>query len=146
MYLERRGERKDHLRVRRAVDPLAVLAPQLVDRESPPALAGGDKLDRVADVMLKNPGSTAVVEGHADRRDTSKRNYNIRLSEKRAKAVARYFEGKGISADRLKAVGYGFDHPKAANDPKNGNLANRRVEVYIDGARPGKVNYVNPAE
>ena len=104
------------------------------------------QLDRVADVMLKNPGSTAVVEGHADRRDTSKRNYNIRLSEKRAKAVARYFESKGISADRLKAVGYGFDHPKAANDPKNGNLANRRVEVYIDGARPGKVNYVNPAE
>lgn len=104
------------------------------------------QLDRVADVMLKNPGSTAVVEGHADRRNTSKRNYNIRLSEKRAKAVARYFESKGISADRLKAVGYGFDHPKAANDPKNGNLANRRVEVYIDGARPGKVNYVNPAE
>ena len=104
------------------------------------------QLDRVADVMLKNPGSTAVVEGHADRRSTSKRNYNIRLSEKRAKAVARYFESKGISADRLKAVGYGFDHPKAANDPENGNLANRRVEVYIDGARPGKVNYVNPAE
>ncbi|MBQ7667529.1 MAG: OmpA family protein [Kiritimatiellae bacterium] len=102
------------------------------------------QLDKVADVMLRNPGSTAVVEGHADRRATSKRNYNIRLSERRAKAVARYFEGKGISADRLKAVGYGFDHPKAANDPKSGNLANRRVEVYIDGVRPGKVNYVNP--
>jgi outer membrane protein OmpA-like peptidoglycan-associated protein len=105
-----------------------------------------DQLDKVAAVMLRNPGSTAVVEGHADRRKTSKRNYNITLSQKRAQSVSRYLQGKGIGADRIKAIGYGFDHPKAANDPVNGNLANRRVEVYIDGVKTGKVNYVNPGQ
>ena len=104
------------------------------------------QLDKVASVMLANPGSTAVIEGHADKRATSNAGYNRKLSERRAKAVLRYFEGKGISSNRLKAVGYGFAHPKAANDPVNGNLANRRVEVYIDGARAGKVNYVNPGK
>ena len=102
------------------------------------------QLDRVAEVMLANPGSTAVIEGHADRRNTSQRGHNMRLSEKRAEAVRRYFVGKGIDASRLKAIGYGYEHPKAPNDPVSGNLANRRVEVYIDGARPGKVNYVQP--
>ncbi len=104
------------------------------------------QLDKVAKVLLDNPGATAAVEGHADKRATSKRNYNIRLSEKRARAVARYFEGKGVSAARLNAVGYGFDHPKAPNDPVSGNLSNRRVEVYVSGAKPGKVNYVNPGK
>ena len=103
-----------------------------------------DQLDKVADVMLRNPGSTAVVEGHADQRKTSKRNYNITLSQKRAQSVSRYLQNKGIGADRIKAIGYGFDHPKAANDPVSGNLANRRVEVYIDGVKTGKVNYVHP--
>ena len=103
-----------------------------------------EQLDKVAAVMLRNPGSTAVVEGHADKRQTSKRNYNITLSQKRAQSVSRYLQQKGIGADRIKAIGYGFDHPKAANDPVSGNLANRRVEVYIDGVKTGKVNYVNP--
>jgi outer membrane protein OmpA-like peptidoglycan-associated protein len=39
----------------------------------------------------------------------------------------------GIDGDRLTAHGYGFDRPKAANDPENGNPLNRRVEVYIRG-------------
>ena len=102
------------------------------------------QLDNVARVMIENPGSTAVIEGHADRRNTSQRGHNLRLSEKRAEAVRRYFVGKGIDASRLSAIGYGYEHPKAPNDPNTGNLANRRVEVYIDGARPGRVNYVQP--
>ena len=31
----------------------------------------------------------------------------------------------------MSAAGYGFNRPKAANDPVNGNPVNRRVEVYI---------------
>ena len=105
-----------------------------------------DQLDRVAKVMLDNPGSTATVEGHADRRATSQRAHNLRLSESRAKAICAYLQGKGIDGSRLKAIGYGFDHPKVPNDPKEGNLENRRVEVYIDGVKTGKVNYVNPGK
>jgi outer membrane protein OmpA-like peptidoglycan-associated protein len=53
---------------------------------------------------------------------------------------------KGVDGKRLKAVGYGFDHPKAFNDPVQGNLKNRRVEVYISGVTTGKENYVNPGK
>ena len=102
------------------------------------------QLDKVAKVLLEAPKATAIIEGHADQRSTSKRNYNITLSERRAKSVAAYLAGKGVDAARMKAIGYGFEHPKAANDPKNGNPDNRRVEIYINGTNPGKVNYVNP--
>jgi outer membrane protein OmpA-like peptidoglycan-associated protein len=52
-----------------------------------------------------------------------------RLSEKRAKAVSDYLARNGIDAKRLTAKGYGFDYPVAENDPKEGNKANRRVEL-----------------
>lgn len=104
-----------------------------------------EQLDRVAAVMLANPKSTAVIEGHADRRKSSNQRYNIQLSKTRAEAVRDYFVAKGIAKDRLQAIGYGFDHPKAQNDMTDGNLENRRVEVYIDGAVDAKENYVNPA-
>lgn len=91
-------------------------------------------LDTVAKVLARNPGATATIEGHADRLYRSKADYNRRLSERRATAVKNYFINKGIEASRLKAVGYGFDRPKAKPDLKNGTPENRRVEVYIKGA------------
>ena len=91
-------------------------------------------LDTVAKVLARNPGATATIEGHADRRFASKADYNRRLSERRANAVKNYFIGKGIDASRLRAVGYGFDRPKVKPDLRNGTPENRRVEVYIRGA------------
>ena len=58
--------------------------------------------------------------------------HNRKLSKERASAVLQYLvDHGGIAASRMAAFGYGFDRPKAANDPLNGNPANRRVEVYI---------------
>lgn len=79
---------------------------------------------------LKEWGDSSVeVAGHTDQRDTSKADYNQRLSEKRAKAVMDYIVTKGIDAKRLSAKGYGYSQPIADNDPKEGNLVNRRVEL-----------------
>lgn len=103
-----------------------------------------EQLDKVVAVLRDAPNATAVIEGHADQRSTSKRNYNIELSSRRAAAVLKYIAEKGIDASRLKSIGYGFEHPKASNDPSKGNVENRRVEVYINGTRPGKVTYVQP--
>ena len=91
-------------------------------------------LDTVAKVLARNPGATATIEGHADRKFASKAEYNRRLSERRATAVKNYFIHKGIDASRLRAVGYGFERPKVKPDLKNGTPENRRVEVYIRGA------------
>ena len=95
-------------------------------------------LDAVIKVLQRDPGSTARIEGHADKRKTSKRDYNIRLSERRAKAVLDYIaKAGGISPSRLTSKGYGFDRPVAPNDNETNMQKNRRTEIYIrkgDGA------------
>jgi len=92
-------------------------------------------LDVIAKVIKRNPGSTARIEGHADKLKNSKAAYNKRLSQRRAAAVLNYLAEKGhVERDRMEAVGYGFDRPKEPNDPIYGNPRNRRVEVYIRNA------------
>lgn len=66
-------------------------------------------LAEVVAFLKENP--TAVIEcaSHADCR--SSREYNLRLSENRAKSTADYIVRKGISKDRVKYKGYGEDKP-----------------------------------
>jgi len=91
-------------------------------------------LDIVAKVIERNPGSTARIEGHADKLKTSLAPYNLALSKRRARAVLEYLVAqRGIARSRLESEGYGFSRPKEPNDPVKGNPANRRVEVYIKG-------------
>ena len=89
-------------------------------------------LDKVIKVLQRDAGATAKIEGHADRRPKSKRKYNQRLSERRAKAVMDYIitEG-GIDPSRLSFRGYGFDVPIASNDTEANMQKNRRTEIYI---------------
>ncbi len=99
-------------------------------------------LDKIGRVMARDPGSTARVEGHADQRKTSVKDYNIKLSERRAKAVADYISGRyKMNSSRFTPVGYGFARPMAPNHPVTGNVQNRRVEVYI---RKGPENQAEP--
>ena len=89
-------------------------------------------LDPVVTVLKRDPSVTVRVEGHADKRAKSSRAYNQRLSERRAKAVADYLvEKSGISADRVTAVGYGFDRPVRPNDTEENMQHNRRTDIYI---------------
>jgi outer membrane protein OmpA-like peptidoglycan-associated protein len=91
-----------------------------------------EKLDVIVKVLQRDPGATARVEGHADKRKTSKRDYNIRLSERRAKAVEDYLVNTGgIDRSRLAHKGYGFDRPVAPNDTEANMQKNRRTEIYI---------------
>jgi len=90
-----------------------------------------EQLDVIVKVLRRDPGGTAKVEGHADKRPTSKYDYNIRLSERRARAVVDYLvEVGGIARDRLTYKGYGYTRPVAPDKPE-GEPKNRRVEVYI---------------
>ena len=101
-------------------------------------------LQKVVKVLQRNPGATAIIEGHADKRATSNARHNLILSKNRAAAIRQYFVDNGIASNRLTSEGYGFNRPIAPNDPKTGNLQNRRVEVYISGVQDKKVQYVNP--
>jgi OOP family OmpA-OmpF porin len=85
-------------------------------------------LDEVVAVMNRNPGLKMALNGNTDSIGSS--SYNMGLSNRRARAVARYFESKGISKDRLILNGYGLTRPIASNHSKEGRKMNRRVELH----------------
>jgi len=90
------------------------------------------QLDAIATVLMNHPEASALIEGHADQKTKSVKEYNQKLSEDRARATVQYLVSRGINPARLKAVGYGFTRPKVKPDLVNGNPENRRVEVYIN--------------
>jgi outer membrane protein OmpA-like peptidoglycan-associated protein len=104
-----------------------------------------DKLDAVMKVLQRDPGATARIEGHADKRKTSDRSYNLRLSERRAKAVLDYLANVGgLERRRMTHHGYGFDRPIAPN-AADGNQKNRRTEIYIRrGGAQGDASTATP--
>ncbi|MCX7822162.1 MAG: OmpA family protein [Syntrophobacterales bacterium] len=87
-------------------------------------------LDEAVEILKKNPNIKVTIEGHTDYIGTVA--YNQKLSEKRAKAVYDYFLSKGISADRMKTIGYGELKPKADNKTVEGRAINRRVELKVE--------------
>jgi OOP family OmpA-OmpF porin len=87
-------------------------------------------LDEAVGIMKANPKITGEVHGHTD--STGSEAHNQRLSERRANAVRDYFIKQGISADRVRAKGFGESKPIASNDTEEGRAMNRRVELHPD--------------
>jgi len=61
----------------------------------------------------------------------STQEYNIKLSEARAKAVRDYLVQMGIEASRIGYKGYGNSRPIADNQTAEGRALNRRIEIEI---------------
>ncbi len=64
-----------------------------------------DDLDKIMDLMNEYPEMVIELSSHTDVRGTTK--YNQKLSQRRAESAKRYLTENGISAQRIKAVGYG---------------------------------------
>lgn len=69
-----------------------------------------EALDGLAQMMRDNPGLTIEMASHTDRVGTEE--YNLNLSDRRAKAVIDYLIENGIDANRLQYQGYGKSRPK----------------------------------
>lgn len=67
-------------------------------------------LDEMAQVMRDNPNITIEMASHTDRKGSDE--YNLALSERRAKSVIDYLIAVGIAPDRLQHIGYGESRPK----------------------------------
>ena len=68
-----------------------------------------EALDGVAQMLRDNPNITIEMASHTDRKGSDE--YNIALSERRAKSVVDYLIESGIPADRLQFQGYGESRP-----------------------------------
>lgn len=87
-------------------------------------------LDSVGLVLNEYKSTLVTVAGYTDSTGTDE--YNQKLSEKRATTVALYLNGRGVSQERLAAIGYGEKAPIASNDTSEGRARNRRVEITLD--------------
>ena len=55
----------------------------------------------------------------------------MKLSNKRAKSIAKYISNAGVDLDRITTIGYGEANPIASNDTEQGKALNRRVEFKL---------------
>jgi outer membrane protein OmpA-like peptidoglycan-associated protein len=83
-------------------------------------------------MKLMNDYPTLFVEisGHTD--TDGKDDYNLKLSENRAKSVVDYLISKGVDPKRLSYKGYGETRPIAPNNTAEGKSKNRRIEFRIN--------------
>lgn len=137
-YMDRQEEafrtrlRDSGVSVRRVGDELVLTMPGDVTFATDSAQVSprfGPVLDDVADVLMAYPATYVNVIGHADA--TGPADYNQRLSERRASAVASDLLNRGVLRDRLYVAGMGETRPVASNATDAGRAANRRVEITI---------------
>lgn len=87
------------------------------------------ELDRVVKFLEDYPNISIEMSAHTDSRGSD--NYNITLSDNRARSVMEYILSKGIATNRIVSKGYGETKPVATNDTDEGRQLNRRVEFTI---------------
>ena len=84
---------------------------------------------KVSKLMKDNQKYTLLVEGHADERGT--REYNLALSERRAKAVEDFLSASGVSSFNIEVVGYGEEKPVDNGSNESAWSQNRRAELFF---------------
>jgi outer membrane protein OmpA-like peptidoglycan-associated protein len=90
-------------------------------------------------LYLLNLLPTAIIEIGSHTDNIGKKEFNLKLSQKRADAVVRYLVSKGILEKRLFSRGYGMSQPVADNqnpdgsDNPEGRRKNRRTQIKIIG-------------
>ena len=89
-------------------------------------------LNEVAQFTNRCTEVAIEISGHTDMDGTKE--FNQKLSEQRAQAVADALVQRGVLAKRIKTVGYGFGRPVAENNTDAGKQQNRRIEFSRVGA------------
>ncbi|MFW5887006.1 MAG: OmpA family protein, partial [Bacteroidota bacterium] len=89
------------------------------------------ELNQLINFLNSNTRLKVKIGGHTDYHGTGE--YNLTLSQNRAKAVKDYLVENGIEITRLTYKGYGETKPIATNDTPGGRALNRRTECKIIG-------------
>ncbi len=80
-------------------------------------------INYVSNFLKRNPGVKVEIKGYAD--ELGLEDYNIKLSEKRAKAVYEILVASGIDSSRLSFKGYGEDTSVDKSSPDARQMARR---------------------
>jgi outer membrane protein OmpA-like peptidoglycan-associated protein len=95
------------------------------------------ELEKVATVLKSYPNAACSIEGHTDNKGLKE--YNQKLSERRADSVKNWLLAHGVST-RMTVRGWGATKPVAPNtlpngrDNPEGRQKNRRVEIVVKKA------------
>ena len=92
---------------------------------------GAQELDKLVKVMNLYPTMVIDAKSHTDSRGSD--SYNLKLSDRRAKATAQYIVSKGISKERITGTGMGETQPKVpcVECTEEEHAQNRRSEFLI---------------
>lgn len=86
-------------------------------------------LEKIVDAMRRCAILEVQIAGHTDSDGAD--DFNMTLSEKRAKSVLKYITGEGISDRRLKYNAYGEQYPTVPNNTPENKQQNRRAEIKV---------------
>ncbi|MCT6869955.1 OmpA family protein [Apibacter sp.] len=86
-------------------------------------------LDQIISIFKQYPDTNIGIFGYTDAKGADQ--YNLNLSENRAKSVADYLASNGISSSRFTIKGFGKADPIGDNNTESGRALNRRVEFSI---------------
>lgn len=93
---------------------------------------GSFELNKLVQVMERNPNMRIKIEAHTDSRGSDE--YNLKLSERRAQTTLQYMLSMGISPGRLEAQGFGESKPRVTcgdHCTEEQHAINRRSEFII---------------
>ena len=88
------------------------------------------ELNKVIGFLKDNPRTRITISGHTDDQGTDE--YNMKLSEQRAKAVFNFLIDNGIPGENLTSVGFGESRPLISKTDEESRKLNRRIEFSID--------------
>ena len=86
-------------------------------------------LTRLAHTANRCPETRIEIAGHTD--SDGSRKFNEFLSLRRARSVVKYLAEKGVTKDRLSAIGYGEARPIVPNTNDENKAKNRRIEFKV---------------
>ncbi|NKI33119.1 OmpA family protein [Croceivirga thetidis] len=86
-------------------------------------------LNRLYLRLNEEKDSFLTIQAHTD--NVGAIDYNVTLSNNRAKAISEYLIAKGFPSNRIQWIGYGELKPKQTNESAAGRQENRRAEFRL---------------
>jgi outer membrane protein OmpA-like peptidoglycan-associated protein len=88
-----------------------------------------EQLKNMSEILKAYPAVELKIGGYTDNVGDPKK--NLALSDERAKSVLAELVKLGVEESRLKAEGYGEEHPVTDNATDEGKAQNRRIDVRV---------------